>query len=474
LQKSSYDELVAELVRLRQDNQDLRNDNLRLRAQLDELTKTLQETHRRSKRQAAPFSKGEPKAKPKKPGRKSGDHHGRHSHRLPLPDDQIDEHLQAPLPTACPHCAGSVIETHVQTQDQVELPARPRHRRFHIHCGHCQQCGKAVRGRHAEQTSDATGAAGSQVGPRAQALVVYLNKDAGLSHQKTARVLGQLGISLTPGASAQIMLRAARRLRPVYQEIRQHLAAEEHITPDETGWRLGGHPVWLHAWVGVNVTCFAIDPQRSADALAAVIGWQWSGTMTHDGCASYDRFQEAVHQQCVAHVLCRSHELEAAQSGAAKMFPRQVITLFQGALAVRDQFLTGALDATALEQAHEHYVQELLDLTEPKRTNAANDCLAKHLYGHGEQWLTFLLDPTVPATNHRAEQALRGPIVNRKVWGGNRTPAGGEAQSILSSTLATCKQQAVSFCHFLADTLCGLPRLLLGSTGPTAAAATAK
>jgi transposase len=470
----SYDELAAELLRLREDNQRLADDNGRLRAQVEELTKALQEARRRAKRQAAPFAKDTTKPQPKKPGRKSGDRHGRHGHRPALPDDQIDEHLQASLPAHCPHCAGSVVETHEQTQDQVELPTRPVHRRFHIHCGYCQQCGQTVRGRHPQQTSDATGAAGSQVGPRAQALGVYLNKDAGLSHQKTARVLGQLGIPLTPGGSAQIMLRAARRLRPVYQEIRQQLAAAEHITPDETGWRIGGQPAWLHAWVGVNVTCFAVDSRRSADVLAEVIGWQWSGTMTHDGCASYDRFLEAVHQQCVAHVERRSHELEEAQAGAAKVFPRQVITLFQGALAARDEFLDGRLDAAALEQVHEHYVNELLDLTERPRTNAANECLAKHLYGHGEQWLTFLLDPSVPATNHRAEQALRGPIVNRKVWGGNRTPAGGEAQSILSSTLATCKQKAQSFCQFLADTLCGLPRTLFGSTEPAQAALPAK
>jgi transposase len=178
--------------------------------------------------------------------------------------------------------------------------------------------------------------AGSQVGARAQALAVYLNKDAGLSHAKTARVLGQLGIGLTPGGSAQIMLRAA------------------------------------------------------------------------------------------------------------------------------------------LAAAHAHYVDELLAMTARLRSNAANECLAQHLYGHGEQWLTFLQDSSVPATNHRAEQALRGPIVNRKVWGGNRTPAGGDAQSIVSSTLATCKQQAVSFCQFLADTLRGLPRTLFGSTEPAPTALTAK
>ena len=44
----------------------------------------------------------------------------------------------------------------------------------------------------------------------------------------------------------------------------------------------------------------------------------------------------------------------------------------------------------------------------------------------------FLVDPSIPATNHRAEQAEKVPIVNRKVWGGNRTPAGTEAQVVTS------------------------------------------
>jgi transposase len=37
------------------------------------------------------------------------------------------------------------------------------------------------------------------------------------------------------------------------------------------------------------------------------------------------------------------------------------------------------------------------------------------------QWFWFLIDPTIAATNHRAEQAIRPAVVNRKVWGGNRT-----------------------------------------------------
>jgi len=435
----------------------------RLQARVDELTRALEEALRRGKRQAAPFAKGTPKPTPQTPGRKAGEHHGAHGHRPPLADDQIDEHLDAPLPAACPHCGGGVVETHQDTQDQVELPAQPLRRRFHVHCGHCRQCGHHWRGRHAQQTSDATGAAASQVGPLAQALVVYLNKHAGLSHGKTADVLGHLGIPLTRGASAQIILRAGRRLQPTYEALLQALPDQEHLTPDETGWRLGGHLVWLHAWVGVDLTVFAIDPPRSAEPLAQVIGWDWEGDLTHDGAASYDRFVFARHQQCVFHVLHRAHDLEEVQTGRAKVFPRQVITLFQGALAVRDQYLAGTLDAAGLQAAHSQYVEELFALAERPRANAANDRLARHLYHYGEQWLTFLEDPSIPATNHRAEQALKVPIVNRKVWGGNRTQAGAQAQSVLQSTLATCKQQAVSFLHFLSDCLCGIPRALLGS-----------
>jgi len=53
-----------------------------------------------------------------------------------------------------------------------------------------------------------------------------------------------------------------------------------------------------------------------------------------------------------------------------------------------------------------------------------------------------LLDPKITATNHRGEQALKMPIVNRKVWGGNRTQAGAEAQAITCSVIQTLNNLA--------------------------------
>jgi transposase len=446
--RPSYDDLLEAVRQLQRQVEALQAENARLRADLEG-------ARRAGKRQAAPFAKGPPKPDPKRPGRKAGDRHGTHGHRQPPAPDRIDESHEAHLPDACPGCGGPLDETHVDHQFQTDIPRRPVVRRFNVHCGRCRGCGRPCRGRHPLQTSDAVGAAASQLGPDAQAAVALLNKDAGLSHGKIAAALGALfGVALTRGACAQIVLRAGRRLRPAYAEVRQRLPASPAITADETGWRVGGRPAWLHAWVGDGLTCYVISPHRSAGALEAAIGIGWAGVLIHDGFASYDRFGAACHQQCLAHPLRRAHDLERDQAGAAKRFPRQVIDLFQGALAVRDAYLAGEGDATLLAVAHERYVGELHALTERPRHNAANDTLARHLWAHAEQWFQFLTDPSIPATNYRAEQALRPAVVNRKVWGGNRTEAGAEAQGILSSVLQTCRQRLVSAFDYVRNTLC--------------------
>jgi transposase len=367
------------------------------------------------------------------------------------------------------------VETHIDVQYQTEIPRQPRCRKFHIHCGHCSLCHKTYRGRHPLQTSDATGAAASGLGPDAQAAVVYLNKHAGLSHGKVSHVFDTLfGISLTPGASAQIVLRAGRRLEPAYQEIQEHLRQSEHLTPDETGWRIGGYPAWLHAWVGDDgATCYAIDPQRSAEVLERVIGIDWSGSMTHDGFSSYNRFEQACHQPCVDHVLRRAKSLIEKQRGRAKELPTHVVNLFHEALAVRDEVLAGTRDEASGEEAYEQYTMRLFDLARGNYVNDENAKLAKHLERYGELWLSFLLEVHQPATNHRAEQALKTPIVNRKVWGGNRTEAGAQAQAVTSSVLQTCKNRALDVVQYLSAAFCGVVGSLFADTSSTPADAAA-
>src|SRR5207248_6815611 len=104
-----------------------------------------------------------------------------------------------------------------------------------------------------------------------------------------------------------------------------------------TGWRIGGNLAWLHAAVADKAVAYLINRQRGAEASALLIGWDYAGKLIHDGWASYDKFRKAIHQTCLGHLLRRCHELLERATRGAVCFPRQVKTLLQKALNIRDR-----------------------------------------------------------------------------------------------------------------------------------------
>ena len=428
----------------------------------------LEKVRREGKRQAAPFRRAEgPKPDPKKPGRKSGAEHGRHAHRAATPPETIDEEYEAPLPGRCPHCGSRDLEeSEVVVQYQTEIPRRPMYRKFTIHRGTCRHCGGSVQGRHPLQTSDAVGAAASQLGPEAHAVMAILNKELGLSHGKVSRCLEQLfGVHIARGTSARSVLRTAKRCEPAYEAIRATVRNSPWVVPDETGWRVGGRPAWLHVFVTESVTCYEIAAGRGHEVAEGLLGKDWSGTMTHDGWGPYDYFQQAFHQQCLRHLRARCEEILQTAVGGAVRFPRQVLELVDLAFAVRREYEAGRMDADQMVDEGLTLGCILEELVAGRFTNEPNRRLAKHLAKHSIQWFWFLIVPDTDATNYRAEQAIRPAVVNRKVWGGNRTWIGARAQSVLTSVLRTCAQLGLAAIDYLVNTLCAPrpdPVLLFG------------
>lgn len=453
-------DLKRECVRLRAENKKLsaekdaaeRQIEL-LQAEVARLTAELESSQRSRKRQAAPFSKGPPKAKPRRPGRKPGPRYGNKGHRNPPRPDQIDEHYEARLPDQCPHCQGAIKENEVAKQFQIELPTQPIWRQFNIHIGICEECGARIQGRHRLQTSDALGAAASQLGPQAQAAIGWLNKRLGLSHGKIVDLFEQLfQIPLTRGGSAQVVLRIGRRCQGAYAEILESICHSPWLVNDETGWKVGGHPAWLHVMVGDQATCYLIDRSRSAKVQADQVGPGYSGTIIHDGYSSYNRrFCKATHQQCVRHLMRRISKMLETARGAARKFPQQVLELLKRALVLRDQFRLGQVSDDDLAENYVGLLCYLDTLARRARPNEANRKLAKHIQKHIREWFWFLLDPRIDATNYRAEQGLRFGVTNRKVWGGNRTPLGSDAQATLMSVIETARRQGQNPLHVIQD-----------------------
>ena len=423
-----------------------------LEAQVARLTALVEQLQRAGKRQAAPFAKKGPKPNPKRPGRKPGDAYGPKAYRPP--PERIDERHRAPLPNACPACAGPLAQTGCRHQYQVEIPRRAIVRQFTVELGRCRRCRRPVQGRHPLQTSDALGAAAAQLGPDAQAAVVLLNKELGLSYGKVRRVLGQLfGIPVSRGGAAHTVLRAGRRCAAAYAEVRQAVRGSPWVVPDETGWRVGGRPAWLHVSVGDRATCYVVAPTRGGQVLEALLGRRYAGVLIHDGWAPYDGFWKARHQQCLGHLLRRCQELLLLATAGAVRFPRAVADRLRAGLLLRDRAAAGAVSAHGLAVRRGQLAAALAALVRPVKRHAGNERLAAFLERQARHVWTFLEVPGLDATNWRAEQALRPAVVNRKVWGGNRTWPGAEAQAVLLSVLRTCSQHGQEPLEFLSLTL---------------------
>src|SRR2546427_11663949 len=150
---------VEELLK---ENQSLREQLKKAQAETERLRKLLEEALRSLKRQAAPFSKGEPKSNPNRPGRKSGSDYGQRAFRA-VPK-RVNEEIAVPLPKKCPHCGGRVVHDDTQPQFQEDILRQTIVRRFEGETGHCTGCGGHVQGRHSLHTSDALGAAGGARG----------------------------------------------------------------------------------------------------------------------------------------------------------------------------------------------------------------------------------------------------------------------------------------------------------------------
>jgi transposase len=452
-QESSGNPSVEELIK---ENQTLREQLNKAQAEIERLRKALEEALRSLKRQAAPFSKGQPKSNPKRPGRKSGSDYGQRAFRA-IPD-HVDEQIGVGLPKRCPDCGGPVIHDCTHAQFQEDIVQRTIVRRFDVELGHCVGCGGHVQGRHPLQTSDALGAAQVQVGPQALTLAAHLTKQMGISHERTAQVLAWgYGLKVSRTTLCRAITRLGTKAEPTYQELQIAVRHSLVNRLDETSWRVAAHLQWLWVCVSDEVTLYAILPGRGFAQAASILGEDYEGFLNHDGWQPYYRFPHAFHQSCLSHLIRRCKDMIETASAAAARFPQAVIESLVEGLALRDRYARQEISLHGLYVATGRLVAKMDRLLSKTFRDPANRRLAKHLR-HEEPWLfTFLYCPGIEATNNAAERALRPAVVARKTWGGNRTENGAKTQQILISIIITCRQQGK-------DSLARIAQLLFSPT----------
>ncbi len=429
----------------------LERQNERQKREIDHLKQQLATARRAGFRQAAPFAKNRPQGRGGRPGRRAGTDYGQKARRRR--PTRVDETFAAPVPASCPDCGGAVTAAGIEPQYQEDLPAvRPVVRRFDVEIGHCSQCQRRVQGRHALQTSDALGAAGAQLGPGVAALVVELHTELGMPLGKVARFLRTaFGLSVTPGGLAHLLHRTARDAAPAYAALCQQVRESDMVTPDETGWRVGALRHWLWVFATPETTVYAICPGRSFDDATSVLSPDFDGVLVRDGWVVYRGFDGAVHQSCVAHLLRRCKHLQEDHPDSPWAFEVQRVLL--AGLDLRDRCNAGHVSEHGLATARGRLVAQLARLIDAAPPLDDAERFAAHLANEFDAVFLFLLDPSIDATNWRAEQAVRPAVVTRKVCGGNRSRKGADTQQVLASVVRTARQRDLDLPALIATML---------------------
>ena len=213
---------------------------------------------------------------------------------------------------------------------------------------------------------------------------------------------------------------------------------------DETGWRVGGRSAWLWVATTEGATAYNVADHRGFDEATILVDEDFDGVVVRDGWAPYRRYTAATHQTCTAHLLRRANEMLEDNPTWARATPAEVKHILLTALAARDlprrRRLAIAADLTERVEL----------LAEAAHPHEANRRLVAHLHNEADALFSFLRHYGTDATNWRAEQAIRPAVVNRKVWGGNRTRRRADTQGRIMSVLRTAAQQGIDGVEWLA------------------------
>jgi transposase len=459
-------ELELELVRERANNQRLRINNDRLQKLLERLQAEVEELQRVGKRQAAPFARRKLVEHPKNPGRQAGQ--GKFARRGKPAAKQVDETKVTRL-HGCPQCGSRLREIHQHEQYVTDIPVVvPIITRYVTYSGFCTDCHKRVRSQHPEQTSQASGAAGVLVGPRAKALAADLKHRLGGSYGKVSEALNDaFGLQVSRSGWCQADQRLAKTALPVYQELVEVIRRSMVIHADETGWRIGTLSAWLWVFANQEATVYAIRDNRSSDVVVEILGEKFKGILASDCFVAYDdkRLTDWLKQKCFSHLLKDLKGMEESKTGRAVRFAQQLTTLLRAALALKAE--KACLDPLTFTQRAQN-LETQLDILISKRRNLKdrdNVRFARRLRKHRPHLLRFLYVDGLDPTNNLAERQLRPGVIIRKTNGCNRTKGGAEAHSILTSVMVTCRQHSVP----ILDYMVSLQRF--GETPPSLVAA---
>ena len=331
-------------------------------------------------------------------------------------------------------CAGcgadlSRVTAEVVTRQVFDIPA-PRvivteHRAEVKRC----TCGRINRGVFpSEATSQAC------YGTQVRALASYLSVWQLIPEDRLSELFSDvLGLPITPATIATINRENAAILGPHQEQVLATLKEAKVKHLDESGLRVTGKTRWLHVISNDQQTHYRVREKRG-DLLEGL-----KNILVHDHWKPYFTIEGVEHAMCNAHHL---RELKALAEIEKESWASRMTALLLGALNSPDPPVARILalyDRIIAKGLAFHEAQPPLSSRKNKRRTGHN--LLLRLQKHKEDTLRFLTDPDVPFTNNQAERDVRMVKVKQKISGSFRSGHGAHSFCTLRGFLSTHKKQ---------------------------------
>jgi transposase len=239
-----------------------------------------------------------------------------------------------------------------------------------------------------------------------------------------------------------------------YQQIRDAVRASEIAWVDETGWSLRGLARWTWAAVTKRATLFRIGRNRSTRSRELLLGRDFPGVLTSDRWRAYDSHPLERRQLCWAHLKRTLQGIADAGGPGAHLGlwgVREAERLFR----TWPRHQHGEISRAELRRAmvpvrmRVHRLLQCATASADKRARA----FGRDLLRLWPALWTFLEIEGVEPTNNRAEQALRSPVIRRKLCFGSQSGSGLRTSERLLSVTQTCRQHQRNLLSYLSEAL---------------------
>jgi transposase len=378
-------------------------------------------------------------------GRRPGKQPGAESSTLrqsPHPDKKV------PCgPAACGCCGHDLTgEPALGTPQKRQVfeaapPPPPSVTEYQVAAKQCPECGGVSVGL---APPGVTGRA--QYGPLVHAKTALAVCANYLPVARAAKLVAALtGVSVSAGFAAGIRGRAAARLGPFMDRVRELLPAAPVLYADETPARAAGKLHYVHVACTEFLTAMHTGDRTSEAIDSGGILPGYAGTIVRDGYKGYEHLTDALHAWCGAHGLrdlAGLHRFDPEGQVWARSMAGLLIDANARAgtaRAVGQASLSGA-DLAGIRSWYRGAVAKGLADNQGKRTQIALDGarLARRFRDHEDMILRFATDLAVGFTSNQAERDIRPVKVQQRTSGGTwRTLLGLADFAIVASYLST-------------------------------------